>query len=82
MQCFFVALLSSEGPSLAGTLLVSVPERLLLSAHSAKKDTAFAQALSATNKQSTKSLQVGSCTLSRDVGQHSHSTSPGPSFWP
>ncbi|KAK9908367.1 hypothetical protein WJX75_006775 [Coccomyxa subellipsoidea] len=57
-----------------GTLLVSVPERLLLSAHSAKKDTAFAQALSATNKQSTNSSQVLAAHLLHEVckGQDSY----------
>ena len=52
----------------AGALLVSVPERLLLSVHTAKKDAAFSAALSATNKRSTASSQASGLTVCHDVG--------------
>ncbi len=61
----------------AGTLLVAVPERLLLSAHSAKKDRAFVEALLATNKQSIGSSQVSTGTPHCNAGQCSHSTCSG-----
>ncbi|EIE21593.1 SET domain-containing protein [Coccomyxa subellipsoidea C-169] len=58
-----------------GTLLVAVPERLLLSAHSAKKDRAFAEALLATNKQSIGSSQVLAAHLLHEASKGQES------FW-